>query len=258
MKTAFIILTYEPTNEMIDFIIDVNKRTSCEGFIIVDNNEYVPPTRAKKYIFQMDDNLCYNSGFRNVNFVIKKKVTSWDKVLYFLCRVLRDIDFSWIVEDDVFVPSIDSIVNMTLKYSDYDLVTPSNDHNKTEARNYWHWRHMPKYMNSESDSLSVESIGWYSSMVCALGISRRLLYAINMHSLAYKQLMFIEFMFNTICHQAGLNNIVAPEFKYIIWRKSRTEDNWTYEDVLSERPIYWFHPIKDRKVHYELHKILNK
>ena len=258
MRTAFIILTYEPTNEMIDFIQDVNNKTSCEGFIVVDNNNYTPPTNVKKYILQINDNLCYNSGFRNVNFVIKKKVTAWDKVLYFLCRILRDIDFSWIVEDDVFVPSIKSIENMTEKYKGYDLVTVDDISNKTEDRNYWHWKYMPKYMNSKSPIQSVEGIGWYRSMACAIGLSRRLLYIINLHTLAHKQLMFLEFLFNTLCHQAGLNNTTAPEFKYIVWRKNRKEDNWAVEDVLSESEEYWFHPIKNKEDHYILHKILDK
>jgi hypothetical protein len=258
MKTSFIILTYEPTDEMIEFIIDVNMKTSCEGFIVVDNNNYIPPKSVDKYILQMDDNLCYNSGFRNVNFVIKKKITAWDKVLYFLCRVLRGIDFTWIVEDDVFVPNMKSIEKMTNKYSEYDLVTASDTSNKSEKRNFWHWKHMPKYMNNNSLTLSVENIGWYKSMACAIGISRRLLYNINLHAMAYKQLMFLEFMFNTICHQAGLTNTTAPEFEYIVWRKSKKEDNWTQEDVLSTEGEYWFHPIKNRKDHYELHKILNK
>jgi hypothetical protein len=258
MKTAFIILSYEPTHEMIDFILDVNKKTSCEGFIVVDNNNYVPPRDVKRYILQMDDNLCYNSGFRNVNFVIKKKITAWDKVLYFLCRVLRDIEFTWIVEDDVFVPSMKSIEKMTQKYKEYDLITASDIPNKSENRNFWHWHHMPKYMNTDSPTLSVEKVGWYRSMACAIGISRRLLYNINLHTLAYKQLMFIEFMFNTICHQAGLSNKTAPEFLYVVWRKNSHENNWTQEDVLGESSEYWYHPIKNREDHYELHKILDK
>jgi hypothetical protein len=253
MNIAFIILAYEPTREMIEFISDVNERTSCKGFIVVDNNSYVPSKNISKYILQMDDKLCYDSGFRNVNFVIKKKVTAWDKVLYFLCRVLQDIDFAWIVEDDVFIPSMKSIEKMTNKYKDYDLVTASDISNKAEDRTSWHWKYMPKYMNTNSPKK-----GWYKSMVPAMGISRRLLYTINLHTLAYKQLMFIEFMFNTICHRAGLNNITAPEFNYIVWRKSRTEDNWTKEDVLKESSEYWYHPIKNREDHYELHKVLNK
>jgi len=258
MTNAFIILAKEPTDEMIDFIININMQTTCEGYIVVDNNNYRPPTRAKKYILQMEDNLCYNAGFRNVNFVIKKKITSWDKVLYFLCRILRHIDFSWIVEDDVFIPNMKSIEKMTQKYKEYDLVSASDIPNKEEVRNTWHWKYMPKYMNSDSPTLSVENIGWYKSMACAIGISRRLLYVINLHTLAYKQLMFLEFLFNTLCHQAGLHNVIAPEFKHIVWRKNKGEDDWTQEDVLSKSPEYWYHPIKNREIHYELHKILNE
>jgi hypothetical protein len=251
MKVGFFILTFEPTFDVLDFCEAVSKK-GIRSYVVVDNNNYIPEEKYKKFVLQMDDDLCYNSGFKNTNFVItesiKKKITSWDKVLYFLCRKLKDIDFSWIVEDDVFIPSVESVVTMTEKYSSFDLVTATDEPNLEEKRDFWHWRKVPKYMNIQSKTLSVDpkqnpDRGWYKSMVCAIGISRNLLYIINLHALAYKELMFIEFMFNTLAHEAGLNYTIAEELSTIKWRKSWKEEDFK---VLSNN---WFHPVKDRSLH---------
>jgi hypothetical protein len=281
MTYGFLILTYEPKNDILDFIKQINETGKVEAYVVVDNNNYVPPKEMKKWVLQMDDEKCFKNGFNNVNFVIDKKITSWDKVLFMLCRGLRHLDFSWIVEDDVFVPSVQSVLEMTEKYKEYDLVTANDEGNPKELRNYWHWKHMPRYMDNRSLTSSVDDIydpsrGWFHSMVCAMGISRNLLYVINLQAMAYKQLMFIEFLFNTLCHQAGLKNTTAPEFENIIWRKAYKDINWNEYDIVARTKAYeaklnnrateesltqtftglWFHPVKDRSIHSKIREML--
>jgi len=260
-NVGFFLLTREPKNDMVDFISELNN--FMPAYIVVDNNDYVPDTKISPIILQLNDNKCYNSGFRNINFFIKKKVTSWDKVMYFLCREMRDIDFAWIVEDDVLVPSVEAVVEMTKKYSEYDLVTATDEPNYDEKRTYWHWKKMPVYMNQKTYNLAVDSKAdpsraWHKSMVCAMGISRNLLYAVNMQVLAHKELMFLEFMFNTICHQAGLKNVTAPEFKHIVYTKGgKNMVSWEAADVKGQKNM-WFHPVKDRALHEYYRVLMNK
>ena len=84
-----------------------------------------------------------------------------------------------------------------------------------------------------------------------MGISRNLLYIVNLHALAYKQLMFIEFMFNTLVHEAGLNYTTAKELSTIKYRR-----NWKTEDFL-ENPENWFHPVKDRSLYKEIRSLMS-
>ena len=262
MKYGFFILTYIPSGDVLDFCYKISKATKdIHPYVVVDNNEYTnEDPKYKKFILQMDDELCFKSGFHNTNFVIteplKKKVTSWDKVLYLLCRKLKDLDFVWVVEDDVFVPSVKSVITMTEKYNGFDLVTATDEPNIEEKRNFWHWRRMPNYMNRQNKTISVNSKenpdkGWHKSMVCAVGISRNLLYILNLHALSYKQLMFIEFMFNTIAHEAGLLYTTAEELSTIKYRR-----NWKTEDFL-EKPENWFHPVKDRSLYAKIRTLLS-
>jgi hypothetical protein len=262
MKRGFFILTYEPSEDVLTFVSELKKKgkkLNIHPYVVVDNNDYIPPKKYKDFILQIDDNKCIKLGFKNADFIIetkkKKQTTSWSKVWYFLCREFKDLEFSWVVEDDVFIPSYTSVLKMTKKYGngDYDLVTATNEANPEEKRNYWHWKQMPYYMNNNSKIIAVDSKvdpdrGWHKSMVCALGVSRNLLYIINLQVLAHKQLMFIEFMFNTLASQAGLTIINPPELSTIVYRK-----DWTEEDFIS-RPDNWFHPVKDR----ELHKYLRQ
>jgi hypothetical protein len=62
--------------------------------------------------------------------------------------------------------------------------------------------------------------------------------------------MFIEFMFNTLAHEAGLNYTTAEELSSIKWRKSWKEENF------KALPNNWFHPVKDRFLHETYRKLL--
>lgn len=247
-NNALIFLTYQPNEDLLEFALELSEKSGLSIFVMVDDNKYIPNEKYKKLIVQIDDKICMKNGFRNSNFVIKKDVTSWDKVLFFLCRKKRDIDFCWIVEDDVFIPSVKSVKDLTKKYNKYDLVVSGDEPNVLQKRDFWHWRKAPKYLETKfySSSLDTEhnpERSWYKAMVPAVGISRTLLYLINLYALSYKQLMFIEFMFNTIAHQANLDIKVIKNFDTITWRTK-----WKDIDI-TNNPDNWFHPVKDFSLH---------
>jgi hypothetical protein len=192
---------------------------------------------------QVDDDLCYNSKYKNANFIIKKKVTSWDKVLYLLNHKLSFIDFTFIVEDDVFIPSIKSIKSMFETYKNYDLV--SSFHNsKVDDKIVWsHWDKCPTYLPKDCQR---------HSMVCALGLSRKLLKVVEKQVETYKELYFIEIIFNSLAEKEKMNIIQAPEFSTIVWRKK-----WCIEDFI-EYKENWFHPVKDIESHINIRSLLRK
>ena len=53
------------------------------------------------------------------------------KVLFYFCKINNEFDFVWIIEDDVLVPTINTIPNIDEKYShfDSDLLSSSNVRN---------------------------------------------------------------------------------------------------------------------------------
>jgi hypothetical protein len=256
-KNGIIFLTHTPNQGLIDFAYEIEYTTELSVYIICDNNDYIPEKKYKKLIVKIDDNICEYNNFKNANFIIKKPITAWDKVLFFLCRQFKTLDFCWIVEDDVFIPSIKSILDLTDKNCKYDLVVSSDKSNIDQNREYWHWYRMPQYMeksyyNSAIDIYLHPKKSWHKSMVCAMGISRKLLYLLNFYVLSYKELMFIEFMFNTIAHQGELNIKVLENFDTIKWRH-----DWTESNIL-EKPNNWFHPVKAFSKHSEYRESLQK
>lgn len=236
MKIGFFILTKEPSDNVIIFANQLQE--FIETYVIVDNNDFVNPYNFKNLIF-IDDDKCTKEGFYDVNYVIKKKskVSAWDKVLYLLCKVLTDIDYCWIVEDDVFIPSINSVLEMTTKYfNNKNDIIVSGDISKLSEPKWFHWKRFPKNLKFTDEKL-------YHSMVPAIGVSRNMLKMVDKHVKKYKRLFFLEILFNTLAHKHNLKIKIAPEFENtIVWRH-----DWTYEDILKCKEC-WYHPIKNQEV----------
>lgn len=257
---AFFILTRKPSENHLDFVREfLKKDTEILPIIIVDDNSYIPPKDLENHILQVDDQTCKKSGFHNINFLIKKDVTSWDKVMYLLCTKMKQIKFCWIVEDDVFVPSVESVFRMTQKYDKYDIVTCSNYINYEENVNdlkyenlknldpWIHWKRVPKNMYSKT-SFSNDKInqdkapikGWARSMVCAIGMSNRLIEEVRKYVNKFHRLEFLEIFFNTLAYRAKLKYITPRELFTITWRYM-----FTNEEILKMEQN-WFHPMKDQ------------
>lgn len=250
---AFFILTLRPSENNLNFVREfLKKDTDILPIIIVDDNDYIPPKDLENYILQVDDKTCKQSGFYNINFVIKKEVTSWDKVMYLLCTKMKQIKFCWIVEDDVFVPSVDSVIRMTQKYSKYDIVTASNyinynenindlEYENVKSMHLWrHWKKVPKNMYSKASGTKVSVKGWARSMVCAIGMSHRLIKEVIKYVNKFHRLEFLEFFFNTLAYRARLKYITPRELYTITWRYKFTD-----EEIIKMK-YNWFHPIKDQ------------
>ena len=139
-------------------------------FFIVDDENYDLSTYKNKYkslnFIQITDKECKSNNFINSNFCIKKNPSGWDKVLYYFCKINNEFDFVWIIEDDVLVPTINTIQNIDEKYSHYnsDLLSSSNDRNLDFFNNSWNWKHAKGKIK----------LPWFKSMVCAVRLSKKL------------------------------------------------------------------------------------
>jgi hypothetical protein len=162
-------------------------------------------------------------------------------MLYYFCEVETKYDFLWVFEDDVFIPSIESLVNLD-KYSNFDLVAPNN-HRKNDDYLDWHWRHI----------IDKTRKPFYYSMVCAIGISKRLLEVIKEYNRENKKLFYLESMFNTLAMQKGLFVKTPIELSSIVWM-----GDWSINEFLL-LPNNMFHPVKSINEHEDIRKdILEK
>ena len=243
MKTAVAFLTTTPHEDTLKFSREV-RDTGFDVFVICDDKQEF--NVLNDGIIDIDDELCQNWKYVNSNINststhIKKNPIAWDKMLLFFCEFATEYDFVWVFEDDCFIPSVETIQHLHMKYKNYHLVTPNNFLNDGKQMD-WHWREI-------YDKIK----GPYAySMVCACGISRDVFNEIKRYKERENQLFYIEVMFNTLALQKGLKAIDAFELKSIVW-----QGEWGINEFLL-LPNNIFHPRKDIENHYNLRAMIKE
>lgn len=186
--------------------------------------------------FQIEDSICLENGYhKSCIITMSKVVVAWDKALYYFIKLNNSYDYVWFLEDDVFIPTIDTISNMDRKYPDQDYLCPSNGLNESGQLNSWWWPHINKKY-----TLNEYKLPWSCSMVCAVRMSKKLLENLGERVNINKELLFIETMFNTVASNARCSVVVCPELSTIVY-----SHNWRPEHI---RPENLYHPIKDPNI----------
>lgn len=230
-KIAVVFLCKEPHEETIRFAKQIKSETNF--FVSIVSDKY-----SNSNSLYISDEYCKEKGYINSNISnnathIKKNPIVWDK---FLCLYSEtDFDFVWVFEDDCFIPSVETLVRLNEKYNGYDLVVPNNFSNPSQKAQDWHWRNI--YDKIEPP--------YHYSMVCACGMSKKMLQTIKKYVDENKTLFYIEVMFNTLAMQNNLKVIDVFELKSIVW----LGDWWIDEFLLLPNNI--FHPLKDISNHEE-------
>ena len=240
MKIAIAFLTTIPHPNTIKFASEIKTQLGYDTFIIADDNT-VSLYFNDVHLIQMNDNCTkqyINSNINNSATHIKKNPIAMDKFLYAFCENYTEYDFVYVFEDDVFIPSLFTIKNLIDKYKDYDLVTPNN-FAKNDRIPDWHWRHIFSRFPKRTEP-------FYYSMVCAMGLSRKMFDAIKEYAFINQSLFYVEVMFNTLAYDNKLNVICPLELKSIVWL-----GKWDVDEFLL-LPNNVFHPRKDIGNHYNL------
>ena len=214
----------------------LSKFTIYDVYIVVDDNDNNYIEYKKQYsvlnIIQINNNDCISKGFINMNFTIKKDITSWEKAIYYFSSINTKYNKVWFFEDDVFFYNEKSLLNIDLKYDNSDLL--SREFNNTYisgSKNFWHW-----------DKININlQPPYYRCMVCCVRISSKLLYKIKNYANTHNTLFFLEALFPTICKKNNMKFDTPIEFKNIIYKK-------TYNDKDIDK-INLYHPIKDISKH---------
>lgn len=141
---------------------------------------------------------CLDFGFKGSR--AQRDVTAWDKAMFSATRLHRHYEFVWFMEDDVLAPSLKALTNLLESYSmRSDLVC--GDHS-----------------------------------IAMVGVSRRLLNAINAHVEVTCKLGPMDALLMTLMK----TKIVPPELSGTI----RHDAQWSESDFRN-RPLNMYHPVKD-------------
>lgn len=249
MKKAVAFLINKPHQATVEFAQEVALKTDFDVYLVVDNND-----KDYKYdnlkVYQLPDEECgwYKNSASVKGFTsLQKNPNAWDKMFHLFCHkpytnteTKTDYDFMWVFEEDVFVPDINTIVNLQNKYKDYDLVTPNNFLKKDNIKD-WHW----SYILDRWDA------PFYYSMVCVFGMSKNMAKQIEQFAFKNLTLYYHEIMLNTIAMQKGLKVIDAFELKSIVWM-----GDWGVDEFLL-LPNNVFHPVKNIESHELLRKTIS-
>jgi hypothetical protein len=238
VKSAICFLCKDLHKETYSFGTSVAEKLNIPVYFVVDSskpNDFELKNKENVFIVRIADSVCVGSGFQNcmitggkVNTVLQKNPISYDKMLYYFCKIELTIDFLFVFEDDVFIPFDSTVNNLLAKYSHFDLVTPNNLKKEDDVMD-WHW-------NSVVDKVDSP---YYYSMVSAFGLSRKMLNVINKQVETKGTLFFTEVMFNTLAMQNELKVTDAFELKSVVWM-----GEWGIDEFLL-LPNNVFHPKKD-------------
>lgn len=193
----------------------------------------------KVSVMHFPDSVCREHGYINSNIGdshthIRKNPIALDKALYYLCELDKS-DFVFIIEEDCFVPFPLTIQNLFDNYGKSDLVVANNFYNDGSAMD-WHWSNVYPLIQPP----------YYYSMVCAVGVSRKMLDCIKKYKEENNTLLYCEVMFNTLAMQNNLNVICAFELLSVVWM-----GDWGIDEFLL-LPDNIFHPRKDIENHKAL------
>jgi len=178
------------------------------------------------------DAACRAAGYWGVNVdVIRKTPIAWDKALHYFCTGPgRAYERVWFIEDDVFIPTVDTLARIDAAHPHADIVS-RNSESGTDAGG-WPWRLIAGVLPQP----------WVTSMVCAVRLSRRVLNLVAAHARRHGRLHFLEPLFLTLATHAHFLCEPAEELDRIL-------DPGRATPLADMVPGAMYHPVKDTGAH---------
>ena len=236
-QNCICMMCIKPSQIWIDFLLEIKKKDDYDIFILVDDNSQQYHIDGL-HVIQLGDQICKECGFFNSNFCVKKGEPScWDK-MFFYFSYHNNYQNYWIIEEDVFIPTVETIRRIDKKYSSKKntVLIRSNEIKESDAVLDWHWKHM-KFRKTYPFKLP-----WFKSMVCALRLPNCFFRECKQFVLDKKRLFFIEFFINTLAEKRKIKIETIDELSEIHFRKK-----YTLDDFQNKNKMY--HDVKDVKLH---------
>lgn len=238
MKISICILCVTPHPIWLDFL---NTFTHYDVYLVVDDNSVDYTQMYKDYtrlhFIQIPNEMCNNQGFANLTFLtINKKITAWDKALYYFSTIDKSYKHVWFIEDDVFFYNEQTLMDIDSKYIHSDFLGPATSYNENidGTSHEWLW---------DSVILKIPP-PYYKCLCCAVRMSPKLLQRIKMYATNRKTLDFLEALIPTLCKRAKLQYDMPEELEHIVYRKEHNIK------TMETRNLY--HPMKRIQQHADI------
>jgi hypothetical protein len=248
-KNIICFLTVAPAAAFLAFAASLQNDT-YDVYVVVDDNRYVVPEVTGVRIIKMEEAECARQGFCGslLYFYKNKKPCARDKALCYFST--GSFGHLWLVEEDVFVPHVETIAKIDQKYPRGDLLCKRCDGNiiRTPAdlreNTKWHWQQIQKTIKCP--------LPWAATMICAVRVSPRLLAVIAQYAARHKQLFLDEVLFVTLARQAKLNILFIEELSLLNYKDP------PIKNMAQINPMYLYHPVKNTALHDTFRKSVVK
>ncbi|UJR16564.1 hypothetical protein I4U23_003465 [Adineta vaga] len=239
---AVCFLTVRPASQTLLFAEELaldGLHYDIDVFVMVDDNSYTIQSSQSSIvtILQIPNQQCITNGYHQLMYVDSRpiNVSSWDKSLFYFCKLNTNYSFVWLIEDDVFIPSVDAFrVIHQLYWHTSDLVVKHVDPNLSGERESWaHWH------------LAYGKLvpPWFKSMVNAVGLSRRLLETVNDYIRWRGDGTYHEYLLQTLSFNQNMTVVSPIELDTLVWGYIHS-----WEDI-KKKANNWWHPVKNLTAH---------
>lgn len=242
-KYILCFLCLRPNCSFLSFISKL-KNEKYDIYVSIDDNNYVPDKKWDNINFiQIDNDICRESGYRSVCGWFDNKACSKDKALYYFNTNKINYDYIWLIEDDTFVPSENTIKNIDDKYHNYDFLTPplstinilSWDGWEKLIKKQFYW--LKKIQNKEYFNYNSKKRVRLQTMTCAIRLSKKFMNHIQEFVDIQNTLFMDELFFIYIARENNLYFKAPKELFNITW-----DNEWKITDININN---LYHPIKD-------------
>lgn len=241
LRNIVCFLTVRPTKVFLEFCDELHLHYTV--YVCVDDNSYTVPQTKHCRILQINNTICEKAGFKNIlghyNRKYRNKATARDKALYYFYYNLPNIKYIWFIEEDVFIPKVNTLTDIDKKYPDGDLLSRQNTMYKNidDLSKLYHYDYLVK------NNLFNLKFPIYKSMICAIRCSPLLLKCIGEYAEKCGQFYFDELFFNTTAMQNNFSIINPKELKHILYRRNGKKDSPWEKDKIKD--TYLYHPFKN-------------
>jgi hypothetical protein len=245
-KKAICILSVNANNDTFSFA-ETLKNDSYDIYICIDDNNSKLPDfdKSKINVIRFYDNECEDNYFYGSVVYTQDRACSRDKSLYYFCKINTDYDYIWFLEEDVFIPTKNTIQRIDNIYinTNADILSAFNDIKLShDDPNCVYWQHWWRNENKIK-------YPWAHSMISAIRVSKKMLECISTFVKINKLLLFDELLFNTIAIQNNLIIETPCELSNIVFSFNDIIPNIVNSDFL-------YHPIKNLLKQNELRQQL--
>jgi hypothetical protein len=289
-KNAIIFFTFRPHNDIFDFGRLLFNKNYDVYICINDNNYDISSFNIKNInIIKLNNNLVSKAGYKGTN-ACHVPISSRDKALYYINRICkRKYRYTWFIEEDVFIPTVNTIKNIDEKYDYgdymctyygyiYEKESDKIKYKLNDSTKSWSLKFKGKYDFPDSGAFmwwvknpwghkkcggDIYNLPYLKGMTNAIRVSPKFLDKIDEIATKHGNLFFDEIFFPTMCIHENLEMVNPIELSPITWLGKYNPDvpyvnGCMYWGLNNLRKDYLFHPIKDIESHKKLRKRLDQ